>query len=71
MVFQCPVQYGAKNQKGTASEMLRSMDERSKLVDVAGDEPSEDVIVIGKLVERERPEYGDSVAEIRRRASNE
>ena len=69
-MFQCPVQYGAKNRRGTAAEMLRSMGERSKLVDSVEGEPPEDTIVIGKLVERERREYGDSLAEVQRRANS-
>ena len=68
-VFQCPVQYGEKNRKGTAAEMLRSLEQRSKLPDIAGDNPPPGTIVIGQLACRERPEYGDAVAELRRRAA--
>jgi len=72
VVTQCPVQFGRKTGSGSAVQMLREYKEKSISVKEAVKIPKEDLrdrIVVGELVDEEKPEMVEEVLKIKKIAS--
>ena len=74
VVTQCPVQFGRKTGSGSAVQMLREYKEKSISVKEAVKIPKEDLrdrIVVGELVDEEKPEMVEEVRKMKKKASGE
>jgi 2-oxoglutarate ferredoxin oxidoreductase subunit beta len=74
VVTQCPVQFGRKTGSGSAVQMLREYKEKSISVKEAVKIPKEDLrdrIVVGELVDEEKPEMVEEVLKMKKKASGE
>ncbi len=71
VIAHCPTQYGRVNRLGSAVEMMeRQRDEAVTVEKAATMRPEElrDKLIIGVLVDKELPIYGDEYARVRERA---
>ncbi|MBM4330627.1 MAG: 2-oxoglutarate synthase [Deltaproteobacteria bacterium] len=74
VITQCPVQYGRKTGAGSAIEMLREYKEKSVSVKEAAklsEEYLQDRIVVGELIDKEKPEMVEEIMKMKKRASGE
>jgi 2-oxoglutarate ferredoxin oxidoreductase subunit beta len=72
IVSQCPESYGRKIGMSSATDFLRQFKERSIRIEKAQkmtEDELEGRIIIGKLCDRERPEYVTQLHEITREQS--
>jgi 2-oxoglutarate ferredoxin oxidoreductase subunit beta len=69
---QCPIQFGRKTGVGSAVQMLEDYQKRSissKEAAKLSEEELEDRIVVGELVDVEKPEMVEEVGKMKKRAS--
>ncbi len=74
VVTQCPVQYGRKTGSGSAVQMLEEYKTQSISVREATKLSKEDLrgrIVVGELVDEEKPEFLEEIGKLVKRASGE
>lgn len=74
VVTQCPVQYGRKTGSGSAVQMLEEYKTQSISVREATKLSKEDLrgrIVVGELVDGEKPEFLEEIGKLVKRASGE
>ncbi|MDI6754633.1 MAG: 2-oxoacid:ferredoxin oxidoreductase subunit beta [Thermodesulfobacteriota bacterium] len=74
VITQCPVQYGRKTGSGSAVEMLREYKEKSVSVKEAAklsEEDLQDRIIVGELIDKEKPEMVEEIMKMKKRASGE
>jgi 2-oxoglutarate ferredoxin oxidoreductase subunit beta len=74
VVTQCPVQYGRKTGSGSAVQMLEEYKTQSISVREAAKLSKEDLrgrIVVGELVDEEKPEFLEEIGKLVKRASGE
>lgn len=74
VITQCPVQYGRKTGSGSAVEMLKEYKDRSIPVKEAArlsEEELEGKIVVGELVDQEKPEMVAEIQRMKNRVSGE
>ncbi|NIO06322.1 MAG: 2-oxoglutarate synthase, partial [Proteobacteria bacterium] len=74
VISQCPVQFGAKTGAGSAVEMLKMFKDRSISVKRAGEmsaQETSDLIVVGELVDTDKPELCEEIAKLKKRTSRD
>ena len=74
VITQCPVQFGKKTGSGSAVQMLQEYKERSISLKEAAKLPEEDLqgkIVVGELVEKEKPGMVEEIMKMKERVSGE
>jgi 2-oxoglutarate ferredoxin oxidoreductase subunit beta len=74
VISQCPVQFGAKTGAGSAVEMLKMFKDRSISVKKMGElstQETSDLIVVGELVDTDKPELCEEIAKLKRRISRD
>ena len=74
VVTQCPVQYGRKTGSGSAVQMLEEYKAQSISIQEAAKLSRENLrgrIVVGELVDDEKPEFMEEIGKLVKRASGE
>lgn len=74
VITQCPVQYGRKTGSGSAVQMLREYKEKAVPVKEAARRSKEDLqdrIVVGELIDKEKPEMVEEIMKMKKRSSGE
>jgi 2-oxoglutarate ferredoxin oxidoreductase subunit beta len=73
-ITQCPVQFGKKTGSGSAVQMMKEYKEKSVPVKEASrlsEEELQGKIVIGELVDQDKPELVEEIMKMKKRASGE
>lgn len=73
-ITQCPVQFGKKTGSGSAVQMMKEYKEKSVPVKEAAalsEEELQGKIVVGELVDKDKPEMVEEIMKMKKRASGE
>jgi 2-oxoglutarate ferredoxin oxidoreductase subunit beta len=73
-ITQCPVQFGKKTGSGSAVQMMKEYKEKSVPVKEASGLSEEELqgkIVVGELIDKDKPEMVEEIMKMKKRASGE